>query len=78
MYLNSMNIYRFLGSFSLFAAGYLTHVTLLADWMLRGKIIIGVLIAFLLYVGLAGILSENSKEFKENVTNALNLFSILP
>jgi cytosine/uracil/thiamine/allantoin permease len=73
-----MNTYRFFGSLCLFAAGYLAHLTFNADWMLRGKIIIGVVIAFLIYIGLAGVLSKNKEEFRENVVNGLNLFSALP
>lgn len=73
-----MHLYRVFGAITLILSGYIAHAVISSDWQLQGKAIVFVFILFMAYIGLAAVLSSNTKSFKENFRHGLSILSLLP
>ena len=73
-----MHLYRIFGAITLILSGYIANTVISSDWELQGKAIAFVFIFFIAYIGLAAVLSSNTKSFKKNLGHGLSILSLLP
>lgn len=66
-----MKVIKTIGGILIFSAGYLAHIIIASDWVLTGKIYVGIVVTLLIHLGIAAILSTNTKSLQENVADAL-------
>jgi hypothetical protein len=66
-----MKLVKTIGGVLIFVAGYLAHIVADSSWTLTGKIYVGIFVVLLIHLGVAAILSKNTKSLKENIADAL-------
>lgn len=71
-----MKAIRLFGAVLLVLSGYLINMLISSDWSVQQQLILGGAVAMLLYLGLAGVLTNKAKSFGDYLVNTLIIWPL--